>query len=493
MLTRQHQTTKRHCSPFRDFLKLHTTHCFCFYFPFFLLSFPFLSFLSIFPVPPLKPLPNTLTQTLKRNPRRNGGGGKTPAAPTRARPSQALPLLHRPELLHVPRNAGQQLRPGAAGQGTLTLPARGGCGRGAPADEVAAAGGLQGQRARSGDLRLAPERVAGGGEAPPAPDRRRGRREIARLRGRVAELEDAAARAERDVAERDEMIGFMSRRIEDEGLGGREREREREVYGKKSEEWFQKEEDEMVGSTARSLEEEVEVIYEEQHSQHFGNNNGFDSEFMASASKFWAEKASLWQDVQYESLESMYNTKHFVARRESPWKVDGDSAGVSSKLKLLEQDLLNLEKIGKNHPSKVSSLIKKQAKRYQAISEKIDDLCRRIANEPCEPSLSTEFRTQTQTEFLLEAFRLQQGASETGQKLMALQTEIGKSHYRDELSETTPITRRSLDSIRNNFKEIQRNLEIWLARIIGDLEGILAREGASRVREYYISRYPFVQ
>ena len=117
--------------------------------------------------------------------------------------------------------------------------------------------------------------------------------EIARLRGRVAELEDAAARAERDVAERDEMIGFMSRRIEDEGLGWRER--EREVYGKKSEEWFQKEEDEMVGSTARSLEEEVEVIYEEQHSQHFGNNNGFDSEFMASASKFWAEKASLWQ------------------------------------------------------------------------------------------------------------------------------------------------------------------------------------------------------
>ena len=77
---------------------------------------------------------------------------------------------------------------------------------------------------------------------------------------------------------------------------------------------------------------------------------------------------------------------------------------------------------------------------------------------------------------------------------MALQTEIGKSHYRDELrSETTLTTRRSLDSIRNNFKEIQRNLEIWLARIIGDLEGILARDGASRVREYYISSYPFVQ
>lgn len=115
------------------------------------------------------------------------------------------------------------------------------------------------------------------------------------------------------------------------------------------------------------------------------------------------------------------------------------------------------------------------------------------ASDPCEPSLSPEFRTQSQTEFLLEAFRLQQVASETGQKLMALQTEIGKTNYRDELSETTLTTRRSLDSIRNNFKEIQRNLEIWLARIIGDLEGILARDGASRVREYYISRYPFVQ
>ncbi|XP_047159206.1 eukaryotic translation initiation factor 3 subunit A [Vigna umbellata] len=311
--------------------------------------------------------------------------------------------------------------------------------------------------------------------------------EIARLRGRVAELEDCVARAEKEVGERDEMIGFMSRRIEEEGLGGGEH------YGKKSGEWFQKEveEEELVGST-RSLEEEVEVIYE-QHSQHFGNN-GFDSEFMASASKFWAEKASLWQDVQYESLESMYNTKHFVARRESPWKVDGDSAGVSSKLKLLEQDLLNLEKNGKNDPSKASSLIKKQAKRYQGLSEKIDDLCRRIANDPCEPSLSSEFRTQTQTEFLLEAFRLQQGVSETGQNLMALQTEIGKNNYREELrNETTLTTRRSLDSMRNNFKDIQRNLEIWLARIIGDLEGILSREGASRVREYYISRYPFVQ
>ena len=116
------------------------------------------------------------------------------------------------------------------------------------------------------------------------------------------------------------------------------------------------------------------------------------------------------------------------------------------------------------------------------------------ASDPSEPTASSEFRTQRQTEFLLEAFRLQQRASETSQKLIALQTEAGKTYQGNELEGQAKLgTKRSLDSIKNNFKEIQRNLEIWLARIIGDLEGILARDGASRVREYYISRYPFVQ
>ncbi|KAK7250728.1 hypothetical protein RIF29_33350 [Crotalaria pallida] len=303
--------------------------------------------------------------------------------------------------------------------------------------------------------------------------------EIARLRARVGELESGEAESkgrveelEREVGERDEMIRFMSRRDEVE---------EEEGFGAgKSREWFQN---------------EVDVGYEQ--SQHYNQQqlgNGFDSEFLASASKLWPQKSSLWQDVQYESLETMYDTKHFVARRESPWKVDGDSAGVSPKLQLLEQELLNLEKIGKSDLSKVPSLMRKQTKRYQTLSGKIDDLCRRIESNPCEPTLSAEFRTQRQTEFLLEAFRLQQRASETGQKLVLLQTEIGKNHHGDEFgSQATLTTRRCFDSIRNNLKEIQRNLEIWLARIIGDLEGILARDGASRVREYYISRYPFIQ
>lgn len=128
--------------------------------------------------------------------------------------------------------------------------------------------------------------------------------EIARLRARVAELENSEAGSkarveelEREVGEREEMIRFMSRREgeeeeeEEEGLG---RCRSREYGGGKSREWFQ------------DVVDEVDVIYEQsqqyhhhheqqqQQQQHLGSN-GFDSEFLASASMFWAEKASLWQ------------------------------------------------------------------------------------------------------------------------------------------------------------------------------------------------------
>ncbi|KAG6688022.1 hypothetical protein I3842_11G103600 [Carya illinoinensis] len=301
---------------------------------------------------------------------------------------------------------------------------------------------------------------------------------IEELRERMAELEkrEAEYRArveelEREVGERDEMISFMSRT----SAAAHE---------------FGEEEEESAAEVSFAYAGPEPQDHLNQHQQ-----NGFDSELLASsASKFWAERANPCQGVQYESLESLYHMKHFVPRRESPWKVDGESTGVSSKLKLLEQELLNLVKVGKSDLSKVPSLMRKQAKRCQALSEKIDDLCRRMASDPCEPTLSPEFRTQRQTEFLLEAFRLQQRASETGQKLMALQTEVAKSYYGDEVgSQAKLTTRRSLDSIMNNLKEIQRNLEIWLARIIGDLEGILARDGASRVTDYYISRYPIIQ
>ncbi|KAI8530770.1 hypothetical protein RHMOL_Rhmol11G0084900 [Rhododendron molle] len=323
--------------------------------------------------------------------------------------------------------------------------------------------------------------------------------EIARLRERAGELEssDAELRREveelrREVGEREEMLNFVTRQPEFEEGGRWCSEAAVEAVGAGFGEFRVSE---GVGGEVGGegfLEREEYGGVEEMGAAVYGDNDGFSSELRNSASKFWAERASVWQDVQYESLESLCHLKHFASRRESPWKLEGEASGVSSKLKLLEQELLNLERIGKSDLSKVPSKMRKQTRRYQALAGKIDNLCRRM--QASDPTLSSELRAQRQTEFLIEALRLQQRASETGQKLMALQTETGKGYFEDDMeSQAKLMTRRCLDSIKNNFKEIQRNLEIWLARIVGDVEGILARDGASRVKEYYVSRYPFVQ
>ncbi|XP_042025700.1 uncharacterized protein LOC121772600 isoform X3 [Salvia splendens] len=314
--------------------------------------------------------------------------------------------------------------------------------------------------------------------------------EIAFLKSKVEDFEGVETEfkasiedLKREVSEREEMLSFMSRSncesYGDMGLS---------YAASKAGVSEGVEEDCFDGDGV----DEMRSVYGQSH-------GGFTSDFLNSAaSKFWSDKASQWQDMQqYESAESVYHVKHFVSRRESPWKVDGDSSGVSSKLRLLEQELLNLERVCRADFSKAPSPMRKQAKRYQALAGKIDDLCRRMqASDPCEATLSSEFRIQRQTEFLLEAFRLQQRASETSQKLTALQTERGKSYHGGGGGEVegaaNVATRRALDSIRNNFKEIQRNLEIWLARIIGDLEGLMSRDGAYRAQEYYASRYPFV-
>ncbi|XP_010918093.1 uncharacterized protein [Elaeis guineensis] len=331
--------------------------------------------------------------------------------------------------------------------------------------------------------------------------------EIAALKARISDLEKTEAdlrssveKLERQVSERDEMLDFMARKAEGGGdfkeakdLGLEEEEEEEFSSGMGGKLRVSEEGLDPVVPESCFLERNAEL---DEMMSLYAKPNGFGRDFLpVAASKPWTDRSAGWQEMHHDCLEPVYGMKPFVPRREYPWKVDGESAGVSSKLKLLEQELINLEKVGKGELSKMSSLMTKQAKRYQSLAGKIDDLCRRMqVSDPCDATLSPEFRTQRQTEFLLEAFRLQNRATEIRQKLSTLQTETTKSHLGDELSAQTKLsTRRSLDLIRKNFKEIQRNLEIWLARIMGDLEGILARDSASRVSDYYVPPYPFVQ
>ncbi|KAL4199407.1 hypothetical protein AMTRI_Chr03g50970 [Amborella trichopoda] len=213
-----------------------------------------------------------------------------------------------------------------------------------------------------------------------------------------------------------------------------------------------------------------------------------------SASKLWSERAFNWQDTLPPSHESQYDLKHIVPRRESPWKIDGESMGLSSKLKFLEQDLVNLESgADKGKAACVSEMMRKQAKRYQALVGKVEELCKRMqASDPCEPNLDSGSRKHRQTEYLSEVANIQEWAAETGHRLVAIESVTTPSRLNKGMAELAkPSIRRSLDSTKNNFKEIQRILEIRLARITGDLEGMLAQDGMSHVSDPYFSRYSY--
>jgi hypothetical protein len=58
--------------------------------------------------------------------------------------------------------------------------------------------------------------------------------------------------------------------------------------------------------------------------------------------------------------------------------VDIESSGVPAKLRLLEQELINLEKVVNGDLSKIPLVMRKQVKRYQTLAGKIDDLCKRM-------------------------------------------------------------------------------------------------------------------
>uniref|UniRef100_A0A0E0D9P3 Uncharacterized protein n=1 Tax=Oryza meridionalis TaxID=40149 RepID=A0A0E0D9P3_9ORYZ len=335
--------------------------------------------------------------------------------------------------------------------------------------------------------------------------------EAASLRARLAEAEaDAAAlrarvdRLEREAAERDDLINALlaATRAADADLRATDddpepRDAEQQQHHQPAAAALDLDPAEPRGADADAEAlAAAAALYAQQRQQQegFGSDDFYTAAAAAAASGMqqpWMERSKGWQDLKYETAELMYNTKHAVPRRESPWKVDVESSGVPAKLQLLEQELINLEKIGNGDLSKIPLVMRKQVKRYQTLAGKIDDLCKRMqTSDPCDSTLSSEFRTQRQTEYLLEAFHLQHRATETRQKLSALQAETAKGSFGDELTaEAKMSTRRALSSIRNNFKEIQRSLEIWLARILGDLEGMLARDGASRIREYFLSPY----
>lgn len=96
----------------------------------------------------------------------------------------------------------------------------------------------------------------------------------------------------------------------------------------------------------------------------------------------------------------------------------------------------------------------------------------------------TKEQTGTLEHFLEETFQLQRIMVATGQKLMELQSRIACIFVDNpELRELVGFDLRQFaDGIRTLFREIQRGLEVRIARVIGDLEGTLACEGILNLR-----------
>ena len=84
--------------------------------------------------------------------------------------------------------------------------------------------------------------------------------------------------------------------------------------------------------------------------------------------------------------------------------------------------------------------------------------------------------------FLEETFQLQRYMVATGQKLMDIQSKITGSITGDGVDESVGFNMEQFATvIRTLFREIQRGLEVRIARIIGDIEGTLACDGIRHI------------
>ncbi|KAK8690429.1 hypothetical protein V6N13_073962 [Hibiscus sabdariffa] len=204
-----------------------------------------------------------------------------------------------------------------------------------------------------------------------------------------------------------------------------------------------------------------------------------------------------------DKLESIAQPMGAKAKN-NPWRMDLQALGVSYKIKRLKQQLLMLERLkGKQESGDgmdgvdngmkafllLISLLHKQVSRYQSLQGKTDDLCKRMHDSNLDSSqgdcstAKTKGETRTLEHFLEETFHLQRYMVATGQKLMEIQTKIASGFNGVELDKTATFDmKRFSDNIKSLFQEVQRGLEVRIARIIGDLEGTLACEGMIHFR-----------
>ncbi|KAL5221248.1 hypothetical protein ABZP36_025961 [Zizania latifolia] len=210
-------------------------------------------------------------------------------------------------------------------------------------------------------------------------------------------------------------------------------------------------------------------------------------------------------------------------QRTSACKLDIQALAVSYKIKRLKQQLLVLEKLaaaagGKETATATKSssnaadaasacgrqqypriyqimvsFLSKHVNRYQSLDDKIDDLCTRMEEskrggerEQWRRQESEGSREQSAAlgHFLEETFQLQRYMVATGQKLLEMQSRIAPSLSRAAAAAAAAGSGddgvdmgRFMDIVGALLRDVQRGLEVRIARIIGDLEGTLTFHG----------------
>uniref|UniRef100_A0A0E0MXW0 Uncharacterized protein n=1 Tax=Oryza rufipogon TaxID=4529 RepID=A0A0E0MXW0_ORYRU len=144
------------------------------------------------------------------------------------------------------------------------------------------------------------------------------------------------------------------------------------------------------------------------------------------------------------------------------------------------------------------SFLSKHVKRYQSLEDKIDDLCtrmeeskrgggrerhhrrRRQRRESEEDGSGDREQSAALARFLEETFQLQRYMVATGQKLLEMQSRIAPSLERaagNGGGNDGVDMGRFMDVVGALLRDVQRGLEVRIARIIGDLEGTLTFHG----------------
>ncbi|XP_003566770.2 uncharacterized protein LOC100823869 [Brachypodium distachyon] len=214
-------------------------------------------------------------------------------------------------------------------------------------------------------------------------------------------------------------------------------------------------------------------------------------------------------NVRVRTSTSGYSetTSDVADQKPSAWRVDIHALAVSYKIKRLKQQQIVLEKLaaaaegGKeatmsNEASGSSSrqqprsyqlmisFVSKHVKRYQSLEDKIDDLCKRMEESKRNEGRGREGdREQSAAlgRFLEETFQLQRYMVATGQKLLEMQsrvaTNLARSCEGGGNNGDGVDTARFMDVVGALLRDVQRGLEVRIARIIGDLEGTLTFHG----------------